>query len=190
MDYKDFFHTAAHAADQVIMQLDEAKLDQPTPCTSWNVQQLLNHMVNELAWVPELLAGKTVAEVGDALDGDLLGIDPLLAWRKHLQAATDSVNQATAEATVHLSYADVTARHYIIEIGGDLAIHTWDLAKAIGVAYHVPGELIPEIKSHLAPMLETMREYQMLAAQVAIADDADAETQLLADLGRSQAWAA
>ena len=49
----------------------------PTPCTEWDVRTLVNHVAGEYLWVPEMLAGKTIADVGDRLDGDLLGDDPL-----------------------------------------------------------------------------------------------------------------
>ena len=58
-----------------------------TPCVDWSVRQLVNHLVSELRWVPPLLAGATVAEVGDRFDGDLLGADPVAAWDAAAAAA-------------------------------------------------------------------------------------------------------
>ena len=48
----------------------------PTPCVDWDVRTLVNHVVGEDRWVPPLVDGRTIAEVGDALDGDLLGTGP------------------------------------------------------------------------------------------------------------------
>ena len=52
----------------------------PTPCTDWTVRDLVNHLTVEHLWVPPLLEGRTVAEVGDRFDGDVLGDDPAAAW--------------------------------------------------------------------------------------------------------------
>ena len=38
-----------------------------TPCTEWDVRMLVNHVAGEYLWVPEMLAGRTIAEVGDRL---------------------------------------------------------------------------------------------------------------------------
>ena len=52
----------------------------PTPCAEWDVRDLLQHIVSGNLWVPELTAGRTIEAVGDALDGDVLGNDPLAAY--------------------------------------------------------------------------------------------------------------
>jgi len=51
-----------------------------TPCADWNVRQLVNHLVYENRWTVPLMAGGTIAEVGDRYEGDLLGDRPERAW--------------------------------------------------------------------------------------------------------------
>ncbi|MDQ1643948.1 MAG: hypothetical protein QOJ50_132, partial [Cryptosporangiaceae bacterium] len=49
----------------------EVKPDQwasPTPCQKWDVRALVNHVVAEQRWIPPLVAGSTIAEVGDRFD--------------------------------------------------------------------------------------------------------------------------
>ena len=66
--------------DTVIGQVRPDQWTHSTPCAEWDVRALVNHVVGEDRWVPPLLAGLTIAEVGDTLAGDLLGDDPQLAW--------------------------------------------------------------------------------------------------------------
>ena len=82
----------------------------PTPDTEWDVTDLVQHLVYEQLWVPPLLAGKTIAEVGDAFDGDVLGDDPQRAWTSAAAAAQAAFAEPGAlERTVHLSFGDVPA---------------------------------------------------------------------------------
>ena len=48
----------------------------PPRAREWNVRELVNHVVGEDAWTVPLMRGATIAEVGDSLDGDLLGERP------------------------------------------------------------------------------------------------------------------
>ena len=44
-----------------------------TPCEGWTVRELLNHIVAGNLWAAELATGRTIADVGSALDGDMVG---------------------------------------------------------------------------------------------------------------------
>src|SRR5437016_5418264 len=48
----------------------------PTPCLDWDVRTLINHIVNEDRWTVPVMAGATIADVGDRFDGDRPGHDP------------------------------------------------------------------------------------------------------------------
>ena len=40
------------------------------------MRDLVNHVVGEDRWTVPLVEGRTIADVGSSLDGDLLGDDP------------------------------------------------------------------------------------------------------------------
>ncbi len=44
------------------------------------IRELINYHTYDDAWVPDTLAGKTIAEVGNKYDGDLLGDDPKASY--------------------------------------------------------------------------------------------------------------
>src|SRR5690349_19284033 len=118
----------------------------PTPCTDWNVHQLVNHVVWEEEWMVPLLEGSTVAEVGDRLDGDRLGDDPVAAARASSAAALAASDELLpANPTVHLSYADAPAHEYATQITADHLVHSWDLARATGQDDTLDPELVAEI---------------------------------------------
>jgi uncharacterized protein (TIGR03086 family) len=157
----------------------------PTPCTDWDVRELVNHLVVEHLWVPPLLAGRTVAEVGDAYDGDQLGADPVAAWDAAVAAsAADFADDGALDRTVHLSYGDRPAREYCREMVLDLAVHGWDLARATGGDERIDPDLVQLAYGHLAPIVHLWQDAGVFGPPVPIADDADLQTRLLAMTGR------
>lgn len=159
-----------------------------TPCSDWDVRALVQHAVNECAWIPPLLEGKTIADVGSALDGDLLGDDPVAAWRRAAAGAVAAARAPGAmQATAHLSYGDRTGDQYVTQVAGDLVIHTWDLARAVGTEERIDPALVSATAGMLggAPEeVEMARSYGLFAAVVEVPDDADAQTRMLAFTGR------
>jgi uncharacterized protein (TIGR03086 family) len=159
--------------------------DRPTPCSEWDVRALVNHLVVEQLWVPPLLAGKSVAAVGDRFDGDQLGTDPVAAW--DAAAATSGSSFAepgVLDRTVHLSYGDRPARDYCREMALDLAVHGWDLARAIGGDERIDPALVELAYEHVAPMANLLTGTGVFGPPVPVPDDADLQTRLLGITGR------
>lgn len=156
-----------------------------TPCVDWDVRALVNHVVGENRWAPELLAGRTVAELGDAFDGDLLGDDPLKAFdTSAVAAAQAAAGEGSLTRTVHLSFGDVAGEEYITELFADALIHTWDLARAIGADERLDPELVETCAVWFARTEEGYRQAGVIGEQQPVASDTDPQTRLLASWGR------
>ncbi|NIK56592.1 TIGR03086 family metal-binding protein [Kribbella shirazensis] len=156
----------------------------PTPCSDWDVRTLVNHVVGEERWAVPLMEGKTIAEVGDALDGDLLGDDPYgaaaSAAREAETAATRSIDK------VHLSYGDEDPHEYLRQLAADHLIHGWDLAVAIGAPPRMDAELVDEVAPWFAGREELYRSSGAIGERLdGFADPADV---LLAAFGRDPRW--
>jgi uncharacterized protein (TIGR03086 family) len=157
----------------------------PTPCSEWDVHDLVGHVVNELCWVPPLLLGRTIADVGDSLDGDLLGSDPLGSWHHASADATTAFSLPDAMgSTVHLSYGDERVENYCDQLTLDLVIHSWDLAKGAGLDATLPSDLVTWSDGFVRSMLEMLRGSGLFGQDLAVPAGADAQTQLLGLLGR------
>ena len=157
----------------------------PTPCTEWDVRELVNHLVNEQLWVPPLMNGATIAEVGDALDGDVLGEDPVAAWDAAAAAATDALSaEGALERVVHLSFADVAGEAYAWQLISDLTVHAWDLSQGIGSDPTIDGGLATAVIIALTPDLASYAQYGLFAPSLPVGDDACSLDRLLALTGR------
>ena len=100
MDEATAFRRASDGFVRLAEQVTAADWSATTPCAEWNVRALVNHVAGEYLWVPELMAGKTVAQVGDRFDGDQLGDEPLavlVTAARTAQAASASPELDDAE---------------------------------------------------------------------------------------------
>ncbi|NGO77293.1 TIGR03086 family protein [Streptomyces sp. YC504] len=158
-----------------------------TPCTEWNVRDLVNHLVAEQLWtVPLVRDGAQIAEVGDAYDGDVLGDDPVGVWDRTSRAAHEAFAAPGAlERTVHLSYGDTPAAAYCAQMTTDLVVHTWDLSRAIGAEERLPQGLIDAAVREVAPYAADLDKSGVFGPAVEPPPGADAQTKLLCLLGRN-----
>jgi len=164
----------------------EGQWTAPTPNTGWDVRALVNHLVNEALWAPPLLAGATIAEVGDRFDGDVLAGDPRRAWDDAAAAAAVAAAAAegSLERTVHLSFGDFPGEFYVSQLITDLVIHAWDLSRAIGADEALDPELVEWVHHFLAPEVDAWRAAGAFGPAVAPPPGADLQTALLGLTGR------
>jgi uncharacterized protein (TIGR03086 family) len=181
------FQKAVNTVDASLHQLGPDDWSRSTPCSEWDVRALVQHVVNELAWVEPLVQGRTIAEVGDSLDGDLLGDDPVGAFHHHCRAAHAALEEPGAlSRTVHLSYGDETASGYAEQVTGDVLIHAWDLARGAGLDDELPADMVAWAAGWAPEVTRMMAGAGMVGEPVAVGPDADPQTALLALFGRAR----
>ena len=160
--------------------------DAPTPCAGWDVRALVRHVVEEELWVPPLFAGRTIAEVGDSLSGDLLGDDPVRVFEQASAAAVDAVREPGAlERTVHLSFGDFPGGEYAMQVGADHLVHSWDLARAVGVDATLDVESVAAVRTWFADREDAYRSSGAIGPRVPLPAGAPAQDDLLARFGRT-----
>ncbi len=171
--------------DATIAAIDDADWERPTACEGWSVRDLLAHLTAEAWWAPHLLAGQTLEEVGDRYDGDVLGDDPLAAWREASAAERAAVAEpAVLTRRVHTTMGTLPAEVYLTQRVTDLVVHRWDLARGLGIEVTPPDELAAPLLEALAPHAEELAGSGLFAPPVPVADDAAVGERLLGLLGR------
>ncbi len=174
------------AFDAIIPQVREDQWTAPTPCSEWNIRALVNHVVGENRWVPPLLSGQTITDIGDALDGDLLGIAPLSAWQAARDEALSAVSETADDQPVELSSGTTPAAEYLRQLAADHLIHAWDLATAIGVDLRFDDQLAESVHSWFTAREDDYRQAGVIGPRVPVVDDADTQALLLAAFGRAR----
>ena len=170
---------------RIVKGIAPDQLDLPTPCDGWDVRTLLDHLVGGNLWAGELMAGRTIDEVGDRLDGDVLGDDHVLSWRRSAEVAVAAFGTPDAmERPAAVSYGPVPGEVYCGHRFIDVLVHGWDLAVATGQDATLDPELVAGVEEVIAPQAELLRASGMFGSDVDVPPDASPQTKLLAQLGR------
>ncbi len=185
-DLLQLFSTNAGTFGALVATLGPRDWTRSTPCADWDVHALVNHVVGEQFWAPHLVAGETVAQVGDRYDGDLLGDDGAAAWRAGIELAIAAFGAPGAlERTVHLSYGDEPCRVYLTQMITDLAVHGWDLAQALERTDHrIDAETVEMLWATWQPLEAMVRGSGVFGEAVGVAETAPLQDRLLGYLGR------
>jgi uncharacterized protein (TIGR03086 family) len=157
--------------------------ERPTPCTDWSVRDVVNHMVGEHLWVPELLGGATVDEVGDRFDGDVLGDDAPAAWDAAIYRSLTAWSQTPADAPVHLSAGDTPAQGYAEQMLVDLVVHGWDISRGAGLDERMDAATVLHALAFVEPHVRWLAASGLFAEPVDVSSD-DPQDRLLGLLGR------
>jgi uncharacterized protein (TIGR03086 family) len=185
-DQAELHRRAVEEFDARVRAVADDQWELPTPCSDWNVRQLVNHLVYEDRWTVPLMGGSTIAEVGDRYEGDLLGDRPKAAWE---ESSTDAVQAVSAdgalERIVDLSSGPTPAREYVSQLFADHLIHAWDLARAVGADERLDPELVDACAAWFASMEDTYRAIGAIGDRPETPPGADAQTVLLAAFGRT-----
>jgi len=189
MDATTLFSKTLEQATAVINHVDEKHFDVPTPCDDWNMKALCNHLLYELAWVSDLVEGKTIAEVGDKYDGDLIKNDLKSNWDLAAERARQAIKNIKPGSQAHLSYGDVPIEEYLVEVSNDLAIHAWDIAQGLYCTMHIDDDIVRHLYERAELNKDSIEGSGIFGKSVNDVDEIELQQKLLALMGRpSEKW--
>ena len=196
MNEAEVFVVADRTLEGVIAQISDDQWDAPVPSNFARsdtdhvptLREIVNYHAYDDAWIPDMLAGKTMDEAGrEKFDGDLLGDDPLAQLSRHRRQGVRGRrgDSTTLDRTVHLSYGDYTAREYLWQINSFRGLRAVDIARAIGADTTLPDELVQGLWEEISPHAEEWRAIGVFPAAVEVPDDAPLQDRLLGLTGRA-----
>jgi len=158
--------------------------DAPTPCTDWDVRDLVNHVTGEQLWAPHLLRGDTLDAVGDRYDGDVLGSDPIQTWDTAATGAEQAWGTLAREGLlVHTSMGQIPVEEYAEQMHLDLVVHGWDLARGAGLDSAIAREVAEHVLTYVEPRADAFAGSGIFSDPVPVDSD-DPADRLLGLLGR------
>ena len=187
MDLNTLYHRTVECWADRVNAVAPDQWDDPTPCRDWTVRDLVNHVVGEDRWTVPLVDGRTIADVGTTLDGDLLGDDPVGSALDAARQATTRVAEKLPEGgEVHLSYGDAPIGDYVHELAADHLLHSWDLAVATGGNPRLDPQVTAELAEWFAGKEALYREFGVIGPRAI--SHGGTQSDLLAAAGRDSAW--
>jgi uncharacterized protein (TIGR03086 family) len=153
-----------------------------TPCTEWDVRALVNHVVGANVRYELSLHGASTAQVEATRTVDHLGDDPFGAFIATSAAMVAAFHEDGAlDGTHHHVTGDRTGRELLAMRILDLAVHGWDLARAIGTDEAMDNDVVEFLLTHT---FEVDLGPAFAVGAVDIPSDASQQDRLLYRLGR------
>jgi hypothetical protein len=183
------FLAADASLHSVVDKLTPADLEMQAP-TEWTrgkettLLRVINGHARDEAWVPDVLAGKTMDEVGDTWYGDLLGDDPIGNYDRIHDLATEAVKRPLAEGQIaHLSYGVFPVATFFEHTSFFRGFQAPSIAKFVGQPYSMPDDLVDMLWTTVEPQLDDLRAIHVFGPPVDVPEDSSREVQLLGMTG-------
>jgi uncharacterized protein (TIGR03086 family) len=185
VDLPEVHAQALDATRALVAGVQAGQWGDESVCDGWTVRELVNHVVTGNYWAEELGSGKTIEEVGDRLDGDVLADDPTAVYDDSAARAAAVFRAPGAmDAPCAVSYGPVPGSVYCGHRLIDVLIHGWDIAKSTGQDTTLDPALVEACWAVVEPQLSGLQASGAFGSDVEVAPDADRQTRLLAALGR------
>jgi uncharacterized protein (TIGR03086 family) len=193
MTEPDVFILADQSLNGVVQQIqdDQWHMDMPENFVMADGRKLdlrgvINYHAYDDAWVPDMLAGRTMEEVGASkFDGDLLGENPKENFAAIVEKAVAAAkNLDDLDRTVHFTYGNFPAREALKHITSFRGLRVYDLAKALGQDTTMPEDLVQGLWEQISPEIEQWRAIGVFPPEVAVAEDGPLQDRLLGMTGR------
>ena len=180
-EYSDRFNKVADGFGRRVHAVPAPAWDNASPCEGWAARDIVRHLVD---WVPGFFS----ASAGLAFPaGPSVDVDPAGAWF----ALRDTLERHLADEAVAAREFDGPMGRKSVEaaidmiVTGDVLLHTWDLARATGLDETLDAVEVARMFEGIQPMDEMLRGPGLYGPRIAVADDADTQTKLIAFVGRN-----
>jgi uncharacterized protein (TIGR03086 family) len=168
------------SADFTARVLGVSDWDAPAPVPGWRARDVVAHLVE---WLPGFLVTATGLELEH---GPSAQDDPVAAWQVHTDAVQHLLDGPDAETPFRHPFVgemplpEAVDRFYTT----DVFLHTWDLARATGQDERLDPRACAALLAQMEPAEELMRSSGEYGPRVEVPADSDAQTRLLAFIGR------
>ncbi|MFC4855738.1 TIGR03086 family metal-binding protein [Actinophytocola glycyrrhizae] len=180
----ELYTQAQDEFDKMLAAVPPAGWTTPSMCRDWTVRDVAGHAI----WGQRQLHSWATGAPDPAPDGApgmptpavMAGEDPLTTWRAARTVPSGEELKRTVTIT---GMGEIPVAALLSLLVTDLSAHTWDIGHALGLPVRLPPELVTAsfdwARDHV------VRRPGFFDQEVPVAQDADAQTRMLAFLGRT-----
>ncbi|MEV4714909.1 TIGR03086 family metal-binding protein [Micromonospora sp. NPDC049374] len=185
------FEPAARALKALLPGVTDDRLAAPTPCQSWAVGELLDHLMGlTLAFRTAAEKGPDPAPNGPG-DPSADRLDP--QWRSRLPVQLDELVAAWRGSAAWTGETAVGGVMLPAEIMGvvalnELVVHGWDLASATGQPYDIDDQTLDTVHRLVSQQASSDGTPGLFGPSITQPADAPLLDRVLGLTGRSREW--
>jgi uncharacterized protein (TIGR03086 family) len=179
MDTVVLFERSASNAASLVGQVQAEQRRAPTPCSDWDVEALLTHMVGGTGYLLGALG----------IDGGAVATDEA-SYRNAVARCVEAAREPGALERRCMSPAgfEWSIGEAAAGTAMDQLVHTWDLAVAIGADRRLDPELVAACVDMFVPQMPDIgRQAGIVGPEIPVAADASPQDRLLGAMGRDPA---
>ena len=171
------YETAAEGFARVLAQCS-GPLDADSPCEGWKAQDVVDHVLGGTTHFTEAFGG-TVPDVGE-------GADVATRYDALRKAFADACRQPGAlDKMVPSPIGGEVPGSVMLGIyTTDTLIHTWDLARSMGLDVELDADLLKRSWEGVLPIESIVRQPGIFGPAVEVPDDAPFQDRAMAFFGR------
>jgi len=188
MELYEAFDQAITSTAAIVKTVRPDQAGAPTPCTEWDVRDLLNHVIGTL-WLSEALfadhAPRYPMAPGVLPGTDLAGEDPAAAYAGASTAARTAASAGDTLTRVHPTpLGEMPGPALAGFTTLDILVHGWDLAKATGQPANLDDALTAHVLTFAEQAITPGSRAPRIGPALPVAADAPLTDRLVAFLGR------
>ncbi|MGH9028831.1 MAG: TIGR03086 family metal-binding protein [Acidimicrobiales bacterium] len=172
-------HERACEGFTAVVDQAAGRWNRPSPC-GWDAGAIVEHVIG---FHDVLLLRPLDAKLKRPKDGH----DE--RWRVTVPAILSALRGAGPDSPVSVPGSDqMDLERVLPALTTDVVVHTWDLARSLGVDPALDEALCKECLDTVIPNEERMRAGEMFASPLPVPDGAGVSTKLIAFCGRDPSW--
>ena len=187
------FEKASRRVREIMAGIRQDQAADPTPCTEWNVREVMNHVIGGA----EVLAGSLEGNIPEGVGG----VSPVSSYSSETEVSRLAQAYADESGRIMAAVRQPGAMHsatpggmmtvpqFLVAMATDHIIHGWDLARATGQDDALDPDVVAAAYAMMTSpeglvFVDMGRQYGFVGPAVSVADEARLQDKLVAHMGR------